>query len=272
MSMKRFLIAVAVALSCAAFTVLAAVPAGAQTCIGAGITVPLAQGTVGVGSVSVTNDASFLYVSFDTTGGWTMSQLDLAVAASLAGIPQSSGAPNLSQFPYRTQFNPAVAHYTFTIPLGSFTIGTTLYLAAHTAAKLPPSGSANAWGAGSAFAGSKPCGSCDGSGGGDDDGEHCGDDHHSCDGGDGEHHDEHDGLASGGGHGSSGTHYASGDHHESNHHESDQNDGDHQDGDHHDGDHHDGDHGGDDHDHEGGNGGSCGATYFTYVLNCNSPE
>jgi hypothetical protein len=258
MSMKRFLIAVAGALSFTVFALYAAVPAGAQTCIGVAITVPLAQGTVGVGSVTVSNDATFLYVSFDTTGGWTMSQLDLAVAASLAGIPQSSGAPNLAQFPYRTQFNPAVAHYTFTIPLGSFTIGTTLYLAAHTAAKLPPNGSANAWGAGLAFAGSKPCGGCHGSGGGGDDGEeHCGDDHSHCDGSDGEHHDGHDGLASGGGHGSSGTHGASGNHQESNHHESD---------------HHDGDHGGDNHDHEGGDGGSCGATYFTYVLNCNSPE
>jgi hypothetical protein len=239
--------------------VLAAFPAQAQTCLGAPATVGLVTvpGAATAGSVTVSNDATYLYVTF-LTSGWTMSQLDVAKATSLGGLPLS-----LSSFPYRTQFNPGVTNYTFTIPLGHLAIGTKLFLAAHAAVQSPTQESQSAWGAGQPIPGSPACGSCSG---GNGEHEGCGgDDQRDCDHHDGDSHhdgDHHDSLAKGGGsqddkaHGSSGSSHGD----------------DHKDGDHHDGDDHDGGHHGDDGHSSGGSGGSCGATYFTYVLNCNSPE
>src|ERR1700687_5219881 len=78
----------------------------------------LVNSTTAAGSVVVSNDATKLFVTVTTTGDWTISRLDLAVATSLAGIPQNNGQPNLSQFPYRQTFSPEVTTYTFTVPLG----------------------------------------------------------------------------------------------------------------------------------------------------------
>jgi hypothetical protein len=260
--MRQLTVLTALALS------LAALPAQAQVCNGAPVTVNLVT-TSGAtaGTVTVSNDASFLYVTFLTIPDWTMSQLDVAVAASLGGIPQSSGAPDPSAFPYRTQFSPGVNSYTFTIPLGGFQIGTQLFVAAHASLQSPTQGKKDAWGAGTRFPGSKDCGSCDGK-----DGEHhdesCGgDDHHDCDhhdGGDSHSEGDHHDGSSYGGSTSGDSHNASGRGGDSSHGD------DHGDG-HHDDDHHGDDHHGDDH-HDDEGGGACGATYFTYVLNCLNPE
>jgi hypothetical protein len=255
--MKRLHVAVALAAA------LAASPALAQTCIGAPVTVPLAQGATVVGNVTVSNDAQFLYVNYQTTGDWALSQLDLAVATSPGGIPQGSGGPDVASFPYRSQFNPAVTTYTFAVPLGSFTIGTQLAVVAHATATSPTQGTLSVWGAGLPFPGSAACSACAGKGGDDDDHEHCGDDHHGDDHNDCDHNDGHQGgsdsyASDGGHHGSSS--YGKGSSHG--------------DGDHHgDDDHHGDGHDDDGHDDGGvGNATGCGATYFLYVLNCNSPE
>lgn len=79
------------------------------------------------GTVSVHNDATNLYVTFTTTGGWTMSLTHLYVGLT----EPSSYAPG--QFPYQTTHDPAVTSFTYTIPLADIgaVFGDTVYIAAH---------------------------------------------------------------------------------------------------------------------------------------------
>jgi hypothetical protein len=121
--MKRLLIAVALGLlSCAA--------ALAQ-CIGNPLNVALvANGSTNEGSVSVTNDSTNIYITVTTAGTATMSQLAAALGATLADIPQTANqTPIVSQFPYTETFSPPATTYTFTIPQGSLSAGSTVYIA-----------------------------------------------------------------------------------------------------------------------------------------------
>jgi hypothetical protein len=153
----------------------------------------LANGSIPAGTVMVSNDLVNLYVTVATTGDFTISRLDVAVATTLAGIPQSGGQPNLSQFPYRQAFSPEITSYTFTIPLGTITLGTTVYVAAHASLDSPTQGHQQAWGAGTLFPCSQACTSSSGCKGGDrshinnGDGGGGGDDDCGCEGGDRSH-------------------------------------------------------------------------------------
>jgi hypothetical protein len=92
---------------------------------------PLLTGkNINVGSVTVKNDLSFLHVTFDITGGWSMKESHVAVATSLNGIPHSwNGTPNVWMFPYGKKHNPSVTTYTYDIPLNNWTEGTQLFFA-----------------------------------------------------------------------------------------------------------------------------------------------
>jgi hypothetical protein len=261
----------------------------------------LANGSIPAGVVMVSNDQVNLYVTVATTGDFTISRLDVAVATTLAGIPQSGGQPNLSQFPYRQTFSPEVTSHTFPIPLGTITFGTTVYVAAHASLDSRTQGHQQAWGAGTLFPCSQACtsggGGCEGDdgshiNGGDGGGDGGGDCHHGdgahalaqhgvgifddghggqqqCGGGGGDDHGDHqsvsplggnggggegDNSCSGGGeddHGGDQAHRRSASH---------LNGGSGDGG---------GDGGGDQ--HSGGSSdctAGCGATYFTYVVNC----
>ena len=272
--------------------------AQAQSCVNPFTDLLLANGSIPAGTVTVSNDHMNLYVTFATVGDFMISRLDVAVATTLAGIPQSGGQPNLSQFPYRQTFSPDVPSYKFTIPLGTITIGTTVFIAAHASLDSATQGHQQAWGAGTLFPCSQACttsSGCDGDGDGDGEG---GDRTHVNDGGGGgdcHHGDKPHGLAlhgvgvfddghggqqqCGGGEGDHGDHQGSsplwdnggggqgdgcggsGD-----------DDGDHanrklspQDG--------GGDGGGDHHHSDGGSDctAGCGASYFTYTV-CVTPE
>jgi len=79
------------------------------------------------GTVSANNDAENLYVTFTTTGGWTMSLTHLYVGL----VPPASYSPG--SFPYQTAHAPAVTSFTYTIPLSEIGAvpGDTVYIAAH---------------------------------------------------------------------------------------------------------------------------------------------
>jgi len=79
------------------------------------------------GTVSANNDAENLYVTFTTTGGWTMGLTHLYVGL----VPPASYAPG--SFPYQTAHDPAVTSFTYTIPLADIGAvpGDTVYIAAH---------------------------------------------------------------------------------------------------------------------------------------------
>jgi hypothetical protein len=138
----------------------------------------VAHGNIPAGTVTVSNDGTNLYVAFATAGDFTMLRADVAVATSLAGIPQSGGQPNLSAFPYRQAFSPEVTTYTFTIPLASIpaTANTSVVIAAHASLDSPSQGHQQAWAnPGQLFPCSQACstgGGCGGDGDGDDNGDH----------------------------------------------------------------------------------------------------
>jgi hypothetical protein len=182
----------------AAFAILGLVSwnAQAQSCNPPLVETLLAHGSITAGTVSVGNDTVNLYVNFTTAGDFTMSRADVAVATSLAGIPQSGGQPSLSAFPYRQTFSPEVTTYTFAIPLASIpaTASTSIVVAAHASLDSPTQGHQQAWAnPGQLF----PCSqACKQSGGGcDDGGDHAhltpGDDGGGDGGGDGCHGDDH---------------------------------------------------------------------------------
>ena len=93
---------------------------------------PLIAGKhVEVGTVTVWNDGENLYVKYNTTGGWVLTETHLAVATSLEGIPQTrSGNPIVGLFSYRTM-HPLVTEFTYVIALSDLSVGTELYIAAH---------------------------------------------------------------------------------------------------------------------------------------------
>ncbi len=96
----------------------------------------LAGQDINVGKVCVWHDTDNLYVKYETTGGWKMTETHLAVATDLDDIPQKNGNPIPGQFlPYSTKHDPAVTEWTYEIPLG---LGSEpLVIAAHAKVQLP---------------------------------------------------------------------------------------------------------------------------------------
>jgi hypothetical protein len=130
-----------------------AAPAQATICGSPAAPVTLFAGqTTNAGSVTVSNDASFIYVEYTTTDPWQLIEAHLAIASTLDGIPQThKNNPIPGRFPYSASFSPEVSDYVFAIPIGSFSAGTNLFIAAH--AVVVGSGSETAWGAGTGFLG-----------------------------------------------------------------------------------------------------------------------
>jgi hypothetical protein len=84
--------------------------------------------TINAGTVSVTNDASYIYVTYTTANGYLLTQTHL-FAGNCALVPvNNSGNPMPGQFPYKTTHNYATS-YTYQIPIG--TIGNCGCIAAH---------------------------------------------------------------------------------------------------------------------------------------------
>lgn len=134
---------------------VAASPAAAQC--GSVDTVTLFGGqTIDTGNVTITNDASSLTITYTTNAPWEITAIHLAVADSLAGIPQNGNHnPIPGHFPINTTYNPPVTTVTFVIPLGSFFPGDNLFIGAQAEVQAPggQGGSQTAWGFGPRFGG-----------------------------------------------------------------------------------------------------------------------
>jgi Ca-activated chloride channel family protein len=93
---------------------------------------PESKSAIDVGEVIIwTNDPDFLYITYETTDGWEMTETHLHVAAILDGIPQTKKFnPIPGHFDYIEYHDPAVQTYTIAIPW-TWDPGTTLYIAAH---------------------------------------------------------------------------------------------------------------------------------------------
>jgi hypothetical protein len=96
------------------------------------VTILLAGQTIPVGTVKVWNDGVNLYVKYETTGGWKMTETHLAVATSLDGIPHTkTGNPIPGKFEYSTEHDPWLTEYIYEVDLDTWTSETILHIAAH---------------------------------------------------------------------------------------------------------------------------------------------
>jgi len=134
-----------------------AAPASAQVCGTATTTTLFAGQTIVAGTVTVYNDASNIYIKYDTSAPWVISDTHAAVAATLDGIPQTkAGNPIPGRFAYSATFDPEVTTYTFAVPSATvFAAGQVVFVAAHAMLQAPKSagGSQTGWGFGPDFPG-----------------------------------------------------------------------------------------------------------------------
>jgi hypothetical protein len=86
-----------------------------------------------VGDVSVWEDGHYLYIKYETTGGWCLTETHLQVATSLNDIPQAEGNPIPGHFSNQTEHN-CVTEYTYAFDL-EWVPDTILYIAAHAVVK-----------------------------------------------------------------------------------------------------------------------------------------
>ena len=74
--------------------------------------------TIPVGNVYVWNDDVELHVTYNTTGGWVLTETHLAVATALEDIPQKNGNPIPGKFPYQCCYNEDEVKWIFQIKNG----------------------------------------------------------------------------------------------------------------------------------------------------------
>ena len=95
---------------------------------------PLTDGSRTVGSVSVSNDATNIYVTYATpTKYWWIANTQLAVAKSAADVPRdASGAASPWDFPLSGEHTPPITSVTYTVAMSSVgvTTGQTAYVSA----------------------------------------------------------------------------------------------------------------------------------------------
>lgn len=124
---------------------------GDPGCVATIVTLIAGQ-TINSGTVTVTNDSNFIYVTYTTTNGWVLAQTHLYVG-DCALIPVNNpGNPIPGQFPYASAHN-NVTTYTYQIPLSQIPSGSCGCIAAHAVVKKYNSsnqqiGQETAWGNG----------------------------------------------------------------------------------------------------------------------------
>lgn len=92
-----------------------------------------------IGTITVANDADWLYVEYKTTDGWVMYETHLHVALSFEEIPQTNkGCPKVGHFRWSEDHDPPVTEYTYVINLAEngWDEYDWLYIAAHAAVRL----------------------------------------------------------------------------------------------------------------------------------------
>lgn len=94
----------------------------------------IAGQTMTAGTITVSNDADFIYVTYTTTNGWVLTQTHLYVG-DCALIPVNNpGNPIPGQFPYKAVHN-NITSYTYTVPISQIPAGGCGCIAAHSVVK-----------------------------------------------------------------------------------------------------------------------------------------
>jgi len=131
--------------------------ARAQVC-GASSTPLLAGQRIPAGTVTTYIDASNIYVHYSATAPWLLGEVHVAVADSLAGIPQTKrGNPIPGRFAYSASFAPGITEYIVVIPrVAAVAAADQIVVAAHAVVQAPKNagGTQTGWGFGFDFPGS----------------------------------------------------------------------------------------------------------------------
>ncbi len=118
------------------------------------VTVPLLAGQfMDAGTISVSNDNEFIYVTYTTANGYLLTETHLYVGNCSAVPVNKKGNPVPGQFPYKDTQNYTTS-FTYKVPIASMGLGQCGCIAAHAAlVKLDATGkvieSQTGWGAGS---------------------------------------------------------------------------------------------------------------------------
>lgn len=147
-----------VGLALTLFLTIGAGTALAQTWICGSSTIELIAGQhYDAGSVSISNDATTLWVIYSTAGTDALiTETHLSVAKEFSQIPQTkNGCPKNGQFQHSSTHRPGVTEVVFMINLAAagFRPYDNLYVAAHAVVQSPTFGGQTAWGQGPSF----PC-------------------------------------------------------------------------------------------------------------------
>lgn len=89
-----------------------------------------------IGTLSVYNDADYLYITYTLFDGWMLEETHVHVASDLSGIPcNRNGIPVPGQFAFGACHDPTVAVYTYAIEMEpwGFQYGDEVVVAAHAA-------------------------------------------------------------------------------------------------------------------------------------------
>ncbi len=94
----------------------------------------IAGQTMIAGTVTVTNDAEYIYVTYTTTGGWVLTQTHLYVGACNLIPVNNPGNPIPGQFPYSGTHN-NITTVTYQVPISKIPVGSCGCIAAHAVVK-----------------------------------------------------------------------------------------------------------------------------------------
>lgn len=123
-----------VVLMLAAFLLPASGAHATTYCGTPGVVTLYAGQTISAGTVTVANDANFLYVTYATTGDWKLQQTHLHIGDTLTPVPVAkTGNPKIGNFMYRTTHDPLVTTFTYTIAKSSLSLDAnqSMVVAAH---------------------------------------------------------------------------------------------------------------------------------------------
>ncbi len=94
----------------------------------------MAGQTMIAGTVTVTNDAEYIYVTYTTTGSWVLTQTHLYVGACNFIPVNNPGNPIPGQFPYSGTHN-NITTVTYQVPISKIPVGSCGCIAAHAVVK-----------------------------------------------------------------------------------------------------------------------------------------
>jgi hypothetical protein len=98
------------------------------------VTTLIAGQTINAGTISVTNDNSFIYVTYTTANGYVLTETHLYVGPQALIPTNKPGNPIPGQFPYGN-IHSNLTTYTYAVPLSSIPLGACGVIAAHSVVK-----------------------------------------------------------------------------------------------------------------------------------------